>query len=281
MLLVLTVVSAGPEEGRKLSLGEGQKIVVGREVPADIAFPNDGYMSGQHFSVEIADGMAIPRDQGSRNKTKVNGQVIREISLTAGDIVLAGGSEFLVDVQQGCQKFDTTDEDVRSDEMGEFAHDPGGPPYQTPPTSPPPSPTDREFNAQAPAPERGQSDVFDGPFDKPADNSKVVIGEPGITAANVNPRKDDNPLPPPSAKKKSESPIQSMAGSTSPLFGGGAGGEESSFGSPLDNLAAADSRVGKSPFASLTGGSGVENSIPPSPVSDSAQPFDPPCPLTL
>jgi pSer/pThr/pTyr-binding forkhead associated (FHA) protein len=248
MLLVLTVVSAGPEEGRKLSLGEGQKIVVGREVPADVAFPNDGYMSGQHFSVEIADGMAILRDLGSRNKTKVNGQVIREISLTAGDIMLAGGSEFLVDVQQGRQKFDTTD---------------------------------REFNAQAPAPEHGQSDVFDEPFDKPADNSKVVIGEPGITAANVNPRKDGNPLPPPSAKKKSGSPIQSMAGSTSPLFGGGAGGEESSFGSPLDNLAAADSRVGKSPFASLTGGSGVENLISPPPVSDSAQPFDPPCPLTL
>lgn len=93
MLIVLT---EGADKGRKLSLGEGQRATVGRKTPAEFVLASDSYLSNQHFCVELRNGTIVLRDLESRNKTKVNDQFVRETSLSGGDIVRAGQSEFLV-----------------------------------------------------------------------------------------------------------------------------------------------------------------------------------------
>lgn len=245
MLVVLTV-SDGPEEGRKLTLVEGQSIVVGREAPADVVIADDGYMSGRHFTVEVTGGTVLLRDLESRNKTKVNGQFVREISLTAGDIVLAGHTEFLVDIQSSSQRYETTLEDVDPEH--------GGRPPAGPPATPPMPVGSGETDV--PRSPQGQ-DVFDSPFDEPAPNVRGAIGDPGVNKPAVSDASHENALPPSSAKKKSSaSPIQSMTGSGSPLFGGGDSAQDSGFGNPFGD-APAKSGSGSSPFVSVGADPGV------------------------
>ncbi len=186
MLVVLTI-SDGPEEGRKLTLVEGQSITIGREAPADVVIANDGYFSGRHFTVEVNSGTVVLRDLESRNKTKVNGQFVREISLASGDIVLAGHTEFLVDIQEAGERFETTLDDVDPSKVVG-----GAPPPMEPAIPVDPSPTD------VPGAPVGQ-DVFDSPFDEPAPNAKVAIGDPGVSKPAGSAATPANPLPPDSA----------------------------------------------------------------------------------
>ena len=290
MFVVLTV-SDGPEEGRKLTLAEGQSITVGREAPADVVFANDGYLSGRHFSVEVTEGTALLRDLESRNKTKVNGQFVREISLAAGDIVLAGHTEFLVDIQDSAHQFETTIEDVDPNQFAAAA--PGVyPAGGNPPEGGGEGGLGPPVGAGGPVPNSGQGDVFDAPFDEPAPDAKMAIGEPGVNRPATDGSGGDA-LPPPDKKKSSASPIQSITASGSPLFGGGIGddglgdGGDSGFGSPFGDVPTGQS--GGSPLMSVTGGTGVgpvsplpnaNHQPPPNRDFDSPSSFDPNSPTT-
>lgn len=69
----------------------GESFLIGRAMTCHLVFDND-LMSREHARIDRQpDGRFRVRDLGSRNKTYVNGQVISETLLSAGDMVRAGG----------------------------------------------------------------------------------------------------------------------------------------------------------------------------------------------
>ncbi len=90
----------GPHAGKRMLLRSGQTLSVGRTEWADVALSNDGYLSSVHFVVTCDDEACHLRDQGSSNGTFVNDQRVSEATLSDGDKVRAGGTLFLVCIDQ-------------------------------------------------------------------------------------------------------------------------------------------------------------------------------------
>jgi pSer/pThr/pTyr-binding forkhead associated (FHA) protein len=91
------MVSAGPEEGKKILLHAG-KMVIGRATVKenwDIPF-QDRSISRPHAQVEMQGDSFIITDLGSANKTLVNGEPIQEPTpLQDGDVILVGETTLL------------------------------------------------------------------------------------------------------------------------------------------------------------------------------------------
>jgi hypothetical protein len=93
---MLEVVS-GPAAGRKIRLGTGQEVRVGRTEWADYSFPHDGLMSSVHFSLQLEPSGCFVQDLNSSNGTCVNGRPISERTmLSPGDEILAGETRFVL-----------------------------------------------------------------------------------------------------------------------------------------------------------------------------------------
>lgn len=87
---------SGPRAGEKSHLKPRQVIHIGRRSDLDSAHPDDGHMSGVHFSAEF-DGVACQiKDLNSRNGTFVNGIRIQEARLICNDLITAGETTFLL-----------------------------------------------------------------------------------------------------------------------------------------------------------------------------------------
>jgi len=94
---VVLEVTSGPKAGRKIRLGAGQELRVGRTEWADFSVPEDGQMSGVHFALETDNTTCYIRDSGSSNGTFVNGRQITErVALSGGDEIRAGQTLFVV-----------------------------------------------------------------------------------------------------------------------------------------------------------------------------------------
>ncbi len=97
MRLLLEIIS-GPLTGKNVIAEDHGVVRVGRTPKSD--FPtDDGFMSGEHFSVE-GDGKAFfIRDLKSRNGTRVNGKRVNSAELHEGDRVHAGSTDFVVHIE--------------------------------------------------------------------------------------------------------------------------------------------------------------------------------------
>ena len=95
MRAVLQVVS-GPAGKRRLWLREQQSLTVGRTPRADFVIPDDGQMSGLHFSLSCDVSQCTIRDLHSTNGTYVNNVRIEVATLNNGDVVRAGATQFSV-----------------------------------------------------------------------------------------------------------------------------------------------------------------------------------------
>jgi len=86
------VVISGPDQGRTISLAEGQTLAIGRgeSVGARLADP---HVSRTHCQIEVDAGRFRLSDRGSRGGTFVNGQQIVKHELKPGDVIRIGGSE--------------------------------------------------------------------------------------------------------------------------------------------------------------------------------------------
>lgn len=95
--ILLTVVDAGSEvTSRVIDLG-GSRIIGRDEHKSDVAFPDDGTMSGCHFEFSLDRGAVVVRDLESRNGTLVNGVVIRPSHrVEDGDVIHAGNTRIRV-----------------------------------------------------------------------------------------------------------------------------------------------------------------------------------------
>jgi len=87
------------DEQHRLNFGE---VRIGRKTDRnDLAFPNDGYMSGAHAVLDVDLDYLKLKDLGSTNGTLVNGEKIAPnewVELKAGDEIQAGQTAFIVEV---------------------------------------------------------------------------------------------------------------------------------------------------------------------------------------
>lgn len=88
--LALLVLS-GNQEGRILSLQQGEELLIGRLDGLDLVLPED-LVSRRHAQIEVDEEGAVLRDLGSTNGTFVNGKRIREVRLAEGDRILLGAT---------------------------------------------------------------------------------------------------------------------------------------------------------------------------------------------
>ncbi len=95
MQIIIEAV-AGPVAGRRIVVAQGTTTRLGRTAKSDYAIPEDGYLSGQHFSVECDGTECRVRDLGSSNGTFINGARVSEAVITASDLIVAGGSTFAI-----------------------------------------------------------------------------------------------------------------------------------------------------------------------------------------
>ena len=97
MRLLLKIIS-GSLSGQQIAIDEGKLFRIGRTAKSD--FPTeDGFMSGEHFSVEGA-AVWIIRDLKSRNGTRVNGKRVNSAELEEGDKIHAGSTDFEVHLEK-------------------------------------------------------------------------------------------------------------------------------------------------------------------------------------
>jgi hypothetical protein len=93
---VFLEVLSGAQQGLRIEVNAGQVRRIGRTTRADLAFSDDTYMSGVHFSVGY-DGKACRlTDLNSSNGTSVNGHAVQSAVLDDGDMVVAGETTFSV-----------------------------------------------------------------------------------------------------------------------------------------------------------------------------------------
>ena len=97
---VIIEITSGPAAGKKILLGAGQTVQVGRTEWADYSFPQDGRMSSTHFALETDATGCYVRDLGSTNGTFVGGRKVADkVAVRHGDEILAGQTRFQVQME--------------------------------------------------------------------------------------------------------------------------------------------------------------------------------------
>ena len=92
----------GSMTGREFILRPAQLLQVGRTDWADVAFPDDGHMSGIHFAVETDLKSCYIKDLDGTNGTFLNSRRVNHRQAVAdGDIVVAGDTSFEVRIDRG------------------------------------------------------------------------------------------------------------------------------------------------------------------------------------
>src|SRR4051812_34886772 len=89
-------ITDGPAAEQSIIVQPGETLTVGRSDRANYAIPNDGLLSGLHFSVRCEPDACTLQDLGSTNHTLVNGQPVTRRVLHSEDLIQAGDSQFRV-----------------------------------------------------------------------------------------------------------------------------------------------------------------------------------------
>ncbi len=97
-------VTSGPHAGTVYCFDRHDTFVVGRSSQAQFSVPDDGFLSRHHFLIEFNPPACLLRDLGSTNGTKVNGLRVETVRLRNGDQIAAGGSEFVVRVEESSEE---------------------------------------------------------------------------------------------------------------------------------------------------------------------------------
>ena len=123
MFVVLRVVT-GPRQGEVFRLDRRETLVVGRSRQAHLRFAHDDpYFSRLHFLVEAHPPSCRLVDLGSRNGTLVNGQKVDQADLRHGDVIRAGHTTILVEVDAPA-----SEDQPATYAEGELCHVPEPPP---------------------------------------------------------------------------------------------------------------------------------------------------------
>ena len=101
---IVLQVTAGPHQGKKVIVSDGQVATFGRTERADYDFPRDEQMSGLHFSLECRPAGCRLRDLQSANGTFLNGSPIQESAVQPTDVIRAGMTSFLVQIEAAVEE---------------------------------------------------------------------------------------------------------------------------------------------------------------------------------
>ncbi|MBV8381647.1 MAG: protein kinase [Planctomycetaceae bacterium] len=96
---VVLRVTSGPHAGQECVLDEQDTCIVGRSKQAGFAMHEDRLLSREHFRIAISPPICLLEDLGSTNGTKVNGLRVAKAQLRDGDVITAGDSAFVVQVE--------------------------------------------------------------------------------------------------------------------------------------------------------------------------------------
>jgi len=94
------LATSGPYCGCGVCVKPTESVLIGRDVARGLSIRDDLYLSREHFSVRGEGNYFKIVDSRSRNGTFVNGNRIEAAFLRNGDLVRAGGTEFLVEISQ-------------------------------------------------------------------------------------------------------------------------------------------------------------------------------------
>jgi len=106
-MAVLLRFLSGQRKGQEARLPEGGRFLVGRGLQADLVV-DDPMVSRLHFEVSCSPEGFFVEDQDSRNGTYLNGERIKRVRLSPGDVIQIGGTSL---------RF-TPEEEETSDNLG-------------------------------------------------------------------------------------------------------------------------------------------------------------------
>ena len=92
-------VTSREENGKLFWLNLGQSSTFGRTEKSDCSVPSDLTLSSEHFRVTCEADQCTIEDLQSRTGVWLNGKKIAKAQLRNGDQVLAGATEFLIEIQ--------------------------------------------------------------------------------------------------------------------------------------------------------------------------------------
>ena len=97
---VVLEVSSGLKRGHKIWLRGRQSLSVGSTELADLAVPDDPFLSRLHFKIHTQSDCCRIADMESRNGTFVNNQPVEYRQLRDGDCLQAGRTLFSVRIDE-------------------------------------------------------------------------------------------------------------------------------------------------------------------------------------
>jgi hypothetical protein len=95
---VASLICEMPDSEGHVVVTVSGELTIGRHEECDVSIPECTALSRQHFQIRLEEGVALIKDLGSSNGTRVNdpdSPPIRTRVLRDGDFVLAGGLAFL------------------------------------------------------------------------------------------------------------------------------------------------------------------------------------------
>jgi eukaryotic-like serine/threonine-protein kinase len=100
---VVLRVTSGPHAGEEHLLDQPGLFVVGRSSQAGFSMQEDRLLSREHFVIEVDPSLCSLKDLGSTNGTKINGLRVETAPLRDGDVITAGHSAFVVQLDNSDQ----------------------------------------------------------------------------------------------------------------------------------------------------------------------------------
>ena len=104
-------IKSGPDSGRSFLVRNGEVCCFGAsERAADVKLPDDAYLADRQFSLDCTGSDCVLRDLGSDCGTFVNGERQLECVIRTGDSIVAGQTEFGIDVEGDRQSSEAVSE---------------------------------------------------------------------------------------------------------------------------------------------------------------------------
>ena len=98
---VAIVANSGPATPRRIVLRGGQIARFGRTEWTDFAFPSDAAMADVHFAIRCGTEICSIQRLAMDRETFVNGAAVEIARLVDGDVVTAGQTQFVVEINDG------------------------------------------------------------------------------------------------------------------------------------------------------------------------------------
>ncbi|MEX0818954.1 MAG: FHA domain-containing protein, partial [Pirellulaceae bacterium] len=92
-------VTAGPDAGRRIDLRNGLTARIGQSEWSDFSFASDQQMAEVHFAIRCEDQHCLLQVPQQSHPTSLNAESVTESRLHTGDRILAGLTEFLLDIE--------------------------------------------------------------------------------------------------------------------------------------------------------------------------------------